>query len=437
MSSAGRNGGRGRRFLAVALAGALAVASTACGDDEGTEEETDATEASQTDETVAEETAADLLGPDDPATGEPVLIGLISDGATAAFDNTDELRAGQATAEYFNAHQGGVGGRPIELVTCETAGTPEGATDCANQMIEAGVAAVTLSQSAVTGLLWETLHPAGIPTWFTQASGEELEVDEESTFIVFNPDGSFFGLPVATAEADGVDKIAFVVIDVPQAVEILEGPGAQLLEDAGLEFEVIRVAVGTADMTTQMQQVVASGAGVVQVIGNDAFCIAAFQGLEAVAYEGSITAITQCVTDATREAMPGGLEGINLFSTLALGATDDPSYELYQAIMTEYGDDVTDIDNLTSMGGYAAVASLATALQELPAEVTPEAVIETIRSMPESEYPGGAGVTYQCGIEVDPDFPPVCTNQWLRTQLDADGNPTTYTIEDSTELVGG
>jgi hypothetical protein len=34
----------------------------------------------------------ELLGPDDPASGEPVRIGLVSDGATPTFDNTRGAR---------------------------------------------------------------------------------------------------------------------------------------------------------------------------------------------------------------------------------------------------------------------------------------------------------------------------------------------------------
>jgi branched-chain amino acid transport system substrate-binding protein len=427
-SIVGQRSGRVRRVLAVAVVGTLLLVMAACSDDD------EGNGGDSTDGTSQEQTT-DLLGPENQASGEPIRIGLVSDGATDAFDNTDELRAGQATAEYFNAHQGGIAGRPIEIVPCETRGTPEGATDCANQLIEQDVVAVALSQSAQTGVLWESLHAAGVPTWLTQASGDELEVDEESTFVIFNPNATFFGLPVAVAEADNVDKLAFVVIDVPQAVEIIEGDGGQLLTDAGFEYEVIRVPVGTPDMTTQMQQVAQSGAGVVQIIGNDAFCIAAFQGLNAVAYQGSITAISQCVTDATRDALPGGLEGVNVLSTLALGATDDPTFELYQAVMATYGGDVTDINNLTSMGGYAAVASLATALQGIGADdITRATVIEAIRSMPESAYPGGGGMSYQCNGQAFPEAPPVCSNQWLRTQLDADGHPTAYTVEDSTDL---
>jgi hypothetical protein len=97
--ASGRSGGLALRALAVVALGALLLA--ACGGDdddgggEGAEESTDTTAGSE-----------DLLGPEDQASGEPVRIGMVSDGATQAFDNTDELRAAQATAEYWNTHKG-------------------------------------------------------------------------------------------------------------------------------------------------------------------------------------------------------------------------------------------------------------------------------------------------------------------------------------------
>jgi len=60
------------------------------------------------------------------ATGAPIKIGVVSDGRTAAFDNTVQLRAAAAIVKYLNDYRGGIGGRPISLVTCETAGDPAG-----------------------------------------------------------------------------------------------------------------------------------------------------------------------------------------------------------------------------------------------------------------------------------------------------------------------
>ncbi len=320
-----RSARRWARLLSVLAIFGLVVA--ACGGDDDDDSSTADTEAPS-------EEGTDLLGPEDVASGEPIKVGMVSDGATQAFDNTDELRAAQAAAEYYNNHKGGIGGRPIEVVTCETGADPAGATDCANQLVEAEVVAVALSQSAVADSVWEPLHAAGIPTLFFQTSTEDMLADTEDSFVMVNPLATLYGTPIAAAEAEDTDKIAFVLIDVPQALASFESGAADaILENAGLEYELIKAPPGTADMTVQMQQVVDSDAGVVQIVGNDAFCIAAIQGLNAVGYDGAITSISQCITDATREALPGQLEGISITSTMALGAADDPAYQLYLAVI--------------------------------------------------------------------------------------------------------
>jgi branched-chain amino acid transport system substrate-binding protein len=425
----GTGGRRPGRGSAVVFAGLLLFAIVGCSSDD------DATDTNTTGTTAAQ-SSEDLLGPENQATGEPVRVGMVSDGRTDAYDNTDELRAAQAAAEYFNAHQGGLGGRPVEVVTCQAKGDPAGAADCANQMVEEGVVAVAASQSAVAQSLWEPLHAAGIPILLGAGFGETMQTDTQSTFLLANPVATFFGLPVAAAKAEGAEKIAFVVIDVPQAVDLLESPeGEATLQKSGLEYEVVRVPVGTADMTTQMQEVVNSGAKVVHVLGNDAFCIAAFQGLNAVAYDGTITAVNQCLTNATREALPGGLEGISVLSTVAVGATGDPTYELYLAVIGAYGTDVTDPDNFVAMGGYNAMASLLTAAASVSGDITPQSMAAAVKAMPESVIAGGGGAMFQCGGSAYPTQPAVCTNQWLRAELDADGNPSTYSVEDSTDLL--
>jgi branched-chain amino acid transport system substrate-binding protein len=61
-----------------------------------------------------------------------VAVGFISTGQTAAIDTTDEIKAAQAVVKYANQYLGGIGGRPIELTTCEEKGVPATAQDCAN-----------------------------------------------------------------------------------------------------------------------------------------------------------------------------------------------------------------------------------------------------------------------------------------------------------------
>jgi branched-chain amino acid transport system substrate-binding protein len=406
--------------------------AAACGgdDDDGSSGDGDAA--------VDSEAQAGLLGPENPATGEPVRIGMVSDGATAAFDTTDELRVAEATVEYWNTHRGGVAGRPLELVTCETGGDPAGGTDCGNQMVEQGVVAVVFSNSAVGESAWEPLHAAGVPTMFFQATGERLEGDAASTFLLVNPLPTLFGLPVSLAESSGADKVAFVVIDVPLAINAFESNGPQILENAGLEYDIVRVPPGTPDMSAQMRQIVDDGAGVVHVLGNDTFCIAAFQGLATAGYEGDLAAVSQCMTDATREAIPGDqLEGMSVLSSVTLGAEDDPTYQLYRAVTDTYGDDINDTERFETMGAYTVTAALAGSLQGVTGEVTAASATQAVKAMPEQDLPGGGGMTFQCGGSALASLPAVCTNQWLRATLGADGQPADYEVVDSSGILEG
>jgi branched-chain amino acid transport system substrate-binding protein len=420
----------GRRALAVAGLGPLLLGIVACGGgDDGKADRADAPSGGET---------ARLLGPEDRAAGAPVRIGLVSDGQTAAFDARDEVRAAQATADYWNERRGGIEGRPIELVTCETGADPAGGTDCGNQMVEQHVVAVAIGQSTVPEAIWEPLHQAGIPTMFFQTNGEGVLADAETSFVVSNPLTTAFGLPISVAEDEHADKVAFVVIDVPVAISLFETLGPKILRNAGLDYELVRVPPGTADMTSQMREIVDAGAGVVQVVGYDAFCIAAFQGLRAAGYDGAVTAVSQCITDATREAIPGDqLDGMYVTSGVALGATDDPTFRRYGAVMDAYGRDVSDVDNNVPMVGYTVMAALATALGRIEGDVSPATVAEAVRAMPAEELPGGGGVTYRCGGSAMATMPSVCSNQWLRATLDAEGQPSGYEAVDSTAILDG
>jgi branched-chain amino acid transport system substrate-binding protein len=414
----------------VAVTGLLLVGVSACGgDDDSSAPEQDETE------TRTGQEATDLLGPEDAATGELVRIGMISDGATQAYDNTDELRAAEAAAEFWNEHRAGVGGRPVEVVTCETGGDPAGGTDCANQMVEKDVVAVAMSQSAVADSVWQPLHEAGVPTLFLQTSSTDLLTDDQNSFTMVNPLATLFAVPIALAEDTDSDRIAFVLIDVPQALESFEsGAADEVLGNAGVEHDLIKIAPGTADMTSQMQQIASSDAGVVYIVGTDAFCISAIQGLEAVGYSGAISSVAQCITDATREALPDELEGVSITAIMAVGDTDDSAYQRYQAVMGTYGTDVEDVDNPLAMGGYTAMASLLASLAGIEGDITPDTATAAIKSMDETEFPGAGGVMFQCGGTAFPAQPAVCTNQSLRATLDADGNPASYEAGDSSDL---
>jgi len=417
----GRTPARRRLVVAMVAFSALSLAAGACAEsnDDG---------ASSPKTTAASTGGGSLLGTPNKATGSAVKVGIISDGATQAFDNSSEFASAKAAADYWNEYRKGIDGHVIETVNCETKASPAGGTDCANQMISAGVVAVVIGQSAVAESVWKPLHEAKVPLTILAASGAGPLTDPDSTFNLQNGYGTLFTLPISVARENKAKKIAFVVIDVPQALEAFDSAAPQMLKAAGLEYDLVKVPMGTADMTPQMQQVAASGATVVQVVGNDSFCIAAFQGLKAVGYTGKITSVTYCITDATRKAVdPSTLEGMMITSTSAVGATEDKGYQLYAEIMKKYAPD-TPIDDGITMGAYVSMASFLTPLEKLKGEVTPASIITTIKGMDKTLMPGGGGLEYQCNGKASPENPAVCTSQVLQVELDAQGQPAKYSV---------
>ncbi len=411
-----------RRCVAAALTATLLVAAGCGGDDDSSDGAS-----------PASADVAELLGPEHPAQGEPVRIGLVSDGHFAAGDREYELDVGRATATYLNEHRGGIGGRPIDLVTCVTGADPAKGTDCGNRMIEEDVAAVVVGSSAVTESVWEPLHQGGVPVVFYGASDVAVSTDTESTFVMSSPLGGLVDLPIAAAQDEGEDKVTVVVVDIPAAVALYDSLGPSLFEAQGIELDVVKVPPGTADMTPQMQLLADGEAGVVHVIGNDTFCVAAFNGLRAVAFDGPVTTISQCMTEATVEAVPGDVfEGMRMSATAPVG-TDDPSVALYHAVVASYADE----EPRSETGGismFTAIAGLAAPLEDFSGDLTPASIIATIRAMPEMELPGSGGLRFRCNGNAIEFAPATCTRGTLVTTLDASGEPTTYEVVGDTPI---
>ncbi len=344
---------------------------------------------------------------------------------TPATDQSIDFDVADATVQYLNTHRGGIAGRPIELVTCEAKLDPAVGADCGNEMVEEGVVAVVVGTTGVVENVWQPLHDAAVPTMFFAAQGENVLADGEATFALGDPTASTVGVPISVAQANDEEKVTVVVIDVPAAIDTYEGAGADLFEDAGIEAELVRIPPGTADMTAQLQPVLSGEPGVVHVLGNDAFCIAAFQAMQTAGYEGPVTSIPQCVTDATREAVPGDvLEGITVGASSPVDANDE-SDELYRTVMDTFGDGI-DTSRATGHGAFTAIAGLDAALDGLTGDVTQETVLSAIKAMPETDLPDGGGLRFQCNGEQIADFPAVCVRGSLVTTLDAEGRPTTY-----------
>jgi branched-chain amino acid transport system substrate-binding protein len=267
------------------------------------------------------------------------------------------------------------------------------------------------------------MSEAQIPLFLYGSADPAVLADGVTTFSLASPLSGLSTLPIGVAEENGLDKISAVIIDVPAATELYTSDaGRARFEDAGLELELIAIPPGQADMTPQMSLIANGDPSIVHIVGNDTFCIAAMNGLQATGFDGPIDMLNACVTDATRQAVGDYLEGVYVASPVPVGDEDEPGLRQWEAIYDAYGEGIDDVNK--GVNTYATFMGMYQAIEHLTGEVTPAAIAEAIRTMPNMEVPAGGGLVYRCGGGAEPATPAVCTRGTLTTRLDANGEPT-------------
>ncbi len=429
---------RGYGSWGRAVVGVLAavVLVSACGSSGSSNDKSSGTSGTSTTASGSSSASVEkLLGAPKQATGEPVKVGVISDGRNPSADNSIEGDVAKETFAYLDGY-GGIGGRPVKLYVCETHQDPGGATDCANQMIQNGVVAVVIGQSGVVTNIYNPLHAANMPTFVYGVFDPTVLGDTTSTFAFGNPFAALSELPIAVAKANKVKKAAATVIDVPAATSFWESEGPAQFKKAGISLEVVRIPVGAADVTPQMQRIKSSGAGLVHAIGANTTCTAVMNGLHAVGYTGKVTVVQQCVDDSTRKAVPASvLKGVNVSATAPVGGhPPDPGLAIYEK---EIAPKVKGHADPGSAGElmFISIMGFHVALEGITGDITPQNVIATAKKMPWKLLPGG-GLHFRCNGKAVPDSPALCVRAGLVTQLDAKGEPTVYKPVGDTPIPG-
>jgi branched-chain amino acid transport system substrate-binding protein len=406
------------RRLATALVAVVLLVAAACGGDDD-----DAGGGNGSSDGSGDAPADEVLGTPNPASGDPVKVGFIADGRTPVLDNTHMVPAAEATVDYLNEYQGGIAGHPIELVTCETEGDPGKATNCGNQMVQEDVVLTIMPENQQPLAVHTVMAANAIPLFVYGVTDQAITQDAESSFMIASLTAGLSALPIDVAEEEGIDKVTVLVVDVPAATGFYEDGsfGAQQFDDAGIDLEVVKVPLGAPDITPQINEVVGGDDTVVQIVGDETLCIGAINGLKTNGFEGPITVLNTCVSEATKTAIGPNMEGVVMASPTPIGDDSNSGIQLWNAIYEKYAPDFDDATlGLTT---FVTTYSAWQALEGLTGEVTPETVRTTIKDAAEMPLVTGAGLNFRCNGKAAPDTPAVCTGGALRVALDAEGNP--------------
>ena len=241
--------------------------------------------------------------------GDPILVMTIGNWTQPQLGTSNpEFPAGaQAAAAAVNA-DGGIGGRPIEVIVCSDELDTDTARQCARDAVDKGVVAVVGLQTTNEVAILPILEEAGIP-----AVGVYPFTDVGLTSPVSFPDVSGFvgqtlGMGLQLAEA-GATNVTTVVPGglggIATAVGDAVGQGA---ESAGATYDgLVQIPAGSSDLSPSIASATGNGAGVAGFGADEAAFISAMRSL---APDSDISTFPFNLTDSVIESAGQASEGV-------------------------------------------------------------------------------------------------------------------------------
>ena len=466
---------RAKWLKLLALFFAFGLIAAACGDSDS-----DSSEAGE-DSGQADDGGSDDGGSDDgggsmeegEATGEPIKIGFQNPEGDPNGSFPEYSASARAAAEYINTELGGLGGRPIELVVCEMAITPDDSQRCANELVAEGVE-VVISSLNFFGNHMAILNGAGVPV----IVGTPITVADFTSPDTFSigAGGGCFGVHTGMVqfatqiipELEGIDvnRVAVPWADTPPGVVCyydleskpldvikgaIAGSGALAGSNPNLEHIGVPILPASADVTPQATEVLDFNPDVIIYSAQGSDCWNFVDALGRLGWTPDQTPLVlsgACI-DFTAMAAAGDLAvGIYLTSTEngVLNPLDGLTGQhlenatTYQTKAAEYGLSQDDLFKGFAGQGFAvmmAIDEIAAEISAAGGEVTGQSIKDGFAATDGSK-PSFGGSPLNCAGAPQPYIAvcsaPITVNQWDGTQLvPAHGGQTIV----GTDLVAG
>ena len=359
------------RLLASAVTIGLLMALAACGSDD----DEDAATSEET--TTSAEGSATTAGSNTPASGDPIRLGLITRPQYMEF-----LPAGAEAAIARINEEGGVGGRPLELVTCSNEDNANAAAACAQDFAaDPSIIATVGDNNSFGGDSNPPLEAAMVAGVGTSPLGAG---DFASPRIFPSNSGGLQFLAAAGYLFDeGFENIGMATIDTPTAQSLPGLVNSTVLGPRGGELGgTVAIPATAADVSTQAAALAGSD-GQMLALTEDL----ALRYIRATRQQGFTGPFVISETVVEAGALEEGLSEADLGELFALTYFDKNSdgYAEFLEDMAEYEPDTTPGD-LNAIA-WLSVQMFADVANELP-EVTRETVWEAMNQVADYDTNG-------------------------------------------------
>jgi branched-chain amino acid transport system substrate-binding protein len=338
------------------------------------------------------------------ATGSVVKIGLINPEGGATTDLPDVRAAAEAALKYANEQLGGIGGHQIEYVVCKSKEDPATSRDCANQMVEAKVAAVVSTATGQGDAIVPIVTGAGIPYVSAQGnSGSEYASPHAYMWT-----GGFPGTMLSIAKfskGKGYKKVTALALDVPALIGGVKQLATPVFSAMGMTITVTPLPLGAADVTPQVTTAEKGKPDAYLIAGEETVCISVLKALQTLGSKTPLMAGQPCASSKVTEAAGSALDGATIFTPFET-TSDDPEAQLYRYVMSRYSPS-TNATGLTGIG-YEGALTLFRALKDVT-DVTPAGLDAALKATKAVPIAAGHGMTATCDGKQFPQLTAICS----------------------------
>ena len=258
------------------------------------------------------------------ATGAPVRLMAVYEGRGPSA-NPEIAEGAIAAAKALNA-SGGIRGRPVQIIRCDTKNDPNVATECGRKAVSTGVVAMVGNLTIYGNRFMPLMARRKIPS-----IGLEPATAADFTSPASFPVGGgapvqFAGLGAALAQA-GAKKIVLARLDIPEAAAVAQFVNVGL-KRFHLTMRDVPVPVGAPDMAPYAAAALQSGTDGIIVTQAAQDAVNFVQAVRQVDPKVKI-AMNVTSQDQVNRALGSDADGIieNAASTIALKNAAEKQYE--------------------------------------------------------------------------------------------------------------
>ncbi|MEE2768031.1 MAG: ABC transporter substrate-binding protein [Actinomycetota bacterium] len=336
---------------------------------------------------------------------QPLRIGFLNQENSPAGSFPEARAAAEAAVRWVNQELGGVNGRPIELEVCITDFTVEKSQACAQQMVMAGVVAVTtgidVGSTGSIPIFEENEIPVigGIPANM---------VDMASPLAFYfsgGVPGGYAGFIGHAVEHFGASRIVLAHGEFESFTVSARDYGAAVATALGMEVELIPFPLFTFDFLPVLTKAAEFEPDAVVVAAADLSCAPIMKTMIDLGIDAQLYLVGACAAEEILEVAGNAADSVLFNGENPLEVTLEGT--IYEEVIEQYATEPAGGVGTVSMRGFLNLYAL---LSELGSEAdSREALLALIRSA--VDRPSFWGHPYTCDGQQVPGLPALCAPQ--------------------------